>query len=199
MSRIEFSIYEVATGKITAAMTAYSEEDRDANIPPGHAWVEGFHDPASFYVADGAVAAFPEKPFDHATFDFDAGEWIDARPIEQVKIAARIKLSRWVEAQRRLYITKLPGQEMIYLAKEEEAFRFLSDPEPDMSAYPFISSEVGITAQTAWQVAQLWAHMASIWRGAAAILEQARLGTAAQIEAAATTQEVEEIMSAIQD
>lgn len=84
------------------------------------------------------------------------------------------------------YITIIPGQEMIYLAKEAEARAYLAEtPEPaTLDAYPLIAAEVGITAPTPYTLAQTWANMAAIWRGIAAQIETARLGAVAQIEAA---------------
>lgn len=68
---------------------------------------------------------------------------------------------------------------MIYLAKEAEAIRWLgSDPAPaDPADFPLIAAEIGITAETADQLAQLWVNLGHLRRGLAAQIETARLGT----------------------
>lgn len=186
------TFYRTATGEITG--TATFHDDYLVAVPDGEACLQGAIDGAEFYVVDGVPVAFPPRPYDYANFDFVTGAWIDSRSLDRLKMQAQARLFAWVEAERRLYVTALPGQEMIYLAKEAEAARFLVDPDPDMASYPFIAAEVGITAQTAWQVAQIWAFMATLWREVAAELEQTRLGLSAQIAAATTPAELADII-----
>jgi hypothetical protein len=78
----------------------------------------------------------------------------------------------------------IPGQEMLYLKKEEEARRYLLDLYPDLNNYPLISGEIGITGATASDVANTWMYMSNQWSIIAATLEKVRLGTVAQLEAA---------------
>lgn len=120
-----------------------------------------------------------------------------AEALAQAKATARAALSAHIEAARAALITDLPGQSMIYLAKEAEARAWLADPMPDLADYPMLSAEVGITAPDADSLAQLWLNMAVLWRGAAAGLEALRLSTAAAIEAAGTVAEVDAAMAAI--
>lgn len=124
----------------------------------------------------------------------------DTRAVEalaQARAAARAALSAHIEAARAALITDLPGQSMIYLAKEAEARSFLAEPEPDMADYPMLAAEVGITAPDAETLAQIWLNMADIWRNAAAGLEALRLSTAAAIDAAATPAAVEAAMATV--
>lgn len=114
-----------------------------------------------------------------------------AEALAEAKSRARADLAAAVAAARAAYITTLPGQQMIYMAKEAEARAYVSDPAPDMVSYPLLSAEIGITAPDAWQLAQIWLAMADIWRSAAAQIEALRLSTAAAIEAAATPEAVE--------
>lgn len=86
---------------------------------------------------------------------------------------------------RRAMITWIPGQEMLYLAKEAEARAWQADPAPVLADYPLISAEIGITAATAGDLAALWLTMGAQWRAAAAQIETARLGTVKAIEDAA--------------
>ncbi|SEN77239.1 hypothetical protein SAMN04488103_107184 [Gemmobacter aquatilis] len=106
--------------------------------------------------------------------------------LAEAKAQARAEIS----AARATMITTLPGQQMIYMAKEAEAARYIADPAPDLATYPLLAAEIGITAPDAWQLAQIWLAMADLWRQAAAGLEALRLGTAAAVAAAGTVAEV---------
>lgn len=89
--------------------------------------------------------------------------------------------------KRQSFITWIPGQEMLYLAKEATARAWLADTDPakDADSYPLLAAEIGITADTADGLASLWVGMADAWRTAAAQIEAARLGAVKQIEQAA--------------
>ena len=89
--------------------------------------------------------------------------------------AAVAEINAWAAQERLAYITVMPGQEMIYMAKEAEARAWLADPAPEMAAYPLLAAEVGITAPDAYQLAQLWVNLAALWRVAAARIEGERL------------------------
>lgn len=113
--------------------------------------------------------------------------------LEPYRVRARAKLTDQVRQMREPLVTSLPGQDMVYLRKEHEAGLYLQDPDPDMANYPLLEAEVGITAETAYQLAQLWLNMSQIWRTAAAQLERYRLGTLARIDAAMSVAELEEM------
>jgi len=85
---------------------------------------------------------------------------------------------------RTLFVTDLPGQQMIYLAKETEARAYLAEtPEPaSLAGYPLIAAEVGITADTALELALYWQGTANQWRALAASIEQIRLGHIKMLE-----------------
>ena len=85
---------------------------------------------------------------------------------------------------RTLFVTDLPGQQMIYLAKEAEAGAYLAEsPEPaSLGQYPLIAAEVGITADTALELALYWQGTANQWRALAASIEQIRLGHIKMLE-----------------
>lgn len=87
---------------------------------------------------------------------------------------------------RKTFVTDLPGQQMLYLAKEAEARAYVADPAPDMADYTLMSAEIGagLTAPDAWSLAQLWLNMGAQWRQVAGLIETARLGAVYAIEAA---------------
>ena len=53
-----------------------------------------------------------------------------------------------------------------------------------------LSAEVGVTAPTPWELAQIWANVAVYWRGRAAQIEAARMRTIARIKVAAAPRSV---------
>ncbi len=114
------------------------------------------------------------------------------------KAAARAKLAEAAAAARAAMITALPGQDMIYLAKEAEARAWIADPVPDPAAYPLLVAEIGITAPDAASLAQLWLNLAALWREAAAQLEALRLSVGAAIDAAGTVADVEAALGPLQ-
>ena len=122
-----------------------------------------------------------------------------AMALAEAKSAARAEITTRISAARSAMIITLPGQQMIYLAKEAEAARYIADPAPDLATYPMLAAEIGITAPDAWQLAQIWLGMADIWRQAAAGLEALRLATAAAIEAAGTVAEVETALARLRN
>lgn len=119
-------------------------------------------------------------------------------PLPRVKARAVARINDAASGLRGQYITVIPGQEMIYLAKEAEAVRYLAEsPEPaTLDGYPMLAAEIGLTAPTAYELAQLWANMSALWRGLAADIETWRLGAIAQIETAADVATVDAIVAA---
>ena len=105
-------------------------------------------------------------------------------PIERTRAQAIAGINRVAGEARRRWITVIPGQEMLYLEKRQEAQAYLSDPDPDITLYPLIAAEIGITAPSAWEVAQVYLGLAAIWRQIAAPLEAARLAGIAAVEVA---------------
>lgn len=111
---------------------------------------------------------------------------IDISPERKAAIS---EINMSMSTIREQYVTNITGQEMLYQVKEEEARAYLvSDPEPtDLTDYPLIAAEVGITAPTAYEVAQVYLNMAIQWKTLAAQLETLRLGTIKSIEEALDT------------
>lgn len=116
--------------------------------------------------------------------------------LERVKARAVARVNDAASSLRGQYITVIPGQEMIYLAKEAEAVRYLAETPATLDGYPMLAAEVGITAPTAYELAQLWANMSALWRGIAAQIETARLGAIYQIETAPDAAAVDAIVAA---
>ena len=107
-----------------------------------------------------------------------------ASALQKVKTEAVAAINAASGLTRQKFITTAPGQEMIYLAKEREAIAYLADPVPLPIDYPLIAAEVGVTAPTAWELAQVWVNVSVYWRSIAARIEGARMRAIARIEAA---------------
>jgi hypothetical protein len=113
-----------------------------------------------------------------------------AADLAAFKAKAIAGINDWAGQQRLALITDLPGQDMIYLRKEAEAKAWMADPAPVLASYPLIAAELGITADTPDQIAQIWLNMADLWARAAAEIETNRLAAIQQIEAATTEAEI---------
>lgn len=199
------TIYEAGSGAIRRVVRCVTMADIEINLSEGEGWIEGEFSASTHYVRDGAAALKPARPGPWAVFDFAAGEWTDPRSPEQVladlqaaQAEAVAKVNAAVGQVRRRFVTDIPGQDMLYLRKEAEAARWISDPEPDLADYPLIAAEIGITAEDGDQMAQIWINMADLWAGIAAQLETLRLGHIAQVEVAADQAGIEAALSAFQ-
>jgi hypothetical protein len=132
------------------------------------------------------VAVFPDPP-------------TAAEVLTSAKAAAHAAVEAAVSAIRHAFVTDLPGQEMIYLAKEAEARAWQAATDPDLADYPFLQAEVGLTAATPAALATLWLSMAGQWRAVAAQIEAARMTATAAIGAATTPAEAEAAVAALQE
>lgn len=171
--------------------------------------VQGAHEGAC-YIENGQLIPMPERPSPFHRFDYAILDWVDDRSAEQISAQAALDFTEakrraitlvnaWAARERIQYVTPLPGQDMIYLAKEAEALRYLADPDPAPAEYPLICAEVGVTAPDAYQIAQIWAQMAALWRQVAAQIETARLGTIRAITEAGDEDSVSAALAQLPD
>jgi hypothetical protein len=65
----------------------------------------------------------------------------------------------------------------------------------DLSDYPYLSAEVGITSGTPQDLAALWLFMDAQWKQVAAIIEQIRVGSKAQVRTAVSADEIDAIVA----
>jgi hypothetical protein len=105
----------------------------------------------------------------------------DLRPARDAAIRA---VNAAVGVWRQSMITDMPGQLAIYQAKATEARAWLRDPAPVPADYPLICAEIGITAPTAGEVAQVWLNLAALSLAALAQSEHLRLSAQVAITAA---------------
>lgn len=136
--------------------------------------------------------------------DAELGGWrvIDGVPVQVdltfIKNRHLTTVRTIISDVRSQFVTVLPGQEMIYLNKEKEAAEYVAATDPDINDFPMIQSEVGVTAPTAYQVAQVWLYMGAQWRAVAASLERIRMVATNSINSATTETEVLEAVTDMQ-
>lgn len=190
---IDYTIYKTSTGSIVQSGNA---PDLNQWLDEGESIIEGASDPNTQCVKDGVIVTRLPQPY--PWMEWDGEEWYDPRTPEQVaadletyRKDATTTVNRETGKIRSKYITAIEGQEMLYLDKEREAVAFLSDPEPNVVDYPFISREVGVTATTAQELAQIWLNSAFMWRQVAAELEKQRFEAINAIAIATTYEEIE--------
>lgn len=185
----DITIFSTQTGQIRRNVSVANPFDVMLQCGDGEGYITGTFADATHYVDDYEAVPKPPRPSQFATFDYGTKQWVEsAQEVAAAKASALHSLSDSVSAARRRFITSIPGQEMIYLAKQEEARRYLAEsPAPvSLAAYPLIAAEVGITAPTAYQLAVIWLFMADAWTAAAAQIEGIRLNAASSIQAATT-------------
>jgi len=111
-----------------------------------------------------------------------------AETLERHREAILARIKQVSGETRAKYISVIPGQEMIYLAKEAEAAAFVAGEQGD---YPFLSAEVGETGETLDQVAQVVLNLAAGWRAIGANIEALRVRANAAVLAAETIAEID--------
>lgn len=197
-------VFHETSGRIVKTMIC-DEETAELNRAEGETllWVDAPVAPDTHYISGVTPIVYPPRPGPWAVFDYQAGEWADPRTqadldaeLEEARRAGIRAVNAATDAVRRRYVTAITGQDMLYLRKEAEARDYIAAVDPDLVDYPLIAAEVGITAPTAWQVAQVYLGLSAVWISLAAPLETARLGGIALIEAAA---DVAAIESAVAD
>lgn len=95
------------------------------------------------------------------------------------------------EGARLGLMTNGSGQAMTYQRKADEAKAFALDANPMPENYPFLANEIGITADTLEDVAQIVSENHEQWVAAGLSIERHRLQTKAAIRAATSVAEIE--------
>ena len=170
---------------------AFYEHEIDSigvtNIAPvdtDYVEIEDHINPNDLYIKDGLIKVRSTCPGDYHSFDIVSESWVDDSLTRLPEIKS--KALRFVDGEcskvRSLYITGISGQEMIYAMKRDEAITYLNDSNPNLSDYPWIYAEIGVTATTAYEVAQIYINMSFMFTQALAALENIRLTTVSAIK-----------------
>ncbi|UYT57767.1 hypothetical protein OHI65_14955 [Brucella sp. MAB-22] len=115
-----------------------------------------------------------------------------------LKKALKIEIDDAAEVERLKYITPGEGQAMTYQQKVDEARAFKAASNPKAADYPVLSSEVGITAETLSEVADIVLAAFALWQQIGAAIEAVRLGAKRDIDAAADEAAARAIVDAIE-
>jgi hypothetical protein len=147
---------------------------------------------------NGKWRALPPKPNIWMKFDPISFSWVDERTddeksaaLEVYRLVAISRINAAVSSVRLSFCTDLPGQQMIYMAKETEALRWITDDTPDLRRFPMMSAEVGLTASNPDNLSQVWLNMANLWRVEAGRIENARFTATAAVENASSIEEID--------
>lgn len=118
--------------------------------------------------------------------------WLNQRKKE---LCSSVDVS--AETERLIYITPGVGQTMTYQQKVSEAQAFKAASNPKAADYPILSSEVGITAETLDEVADIVLAAFAQWQKIGAAIEAIRLGAKRDIDAALDEAAARAIVDAI--
>lgn len=118
--------------------------------------------------------------------------------VADIKSALKEEVDRAAEAERLKFITPGAGQAMTYQQKVDEARAFKAASNPKPADYPVLSSEVGITATTLNEVADIVLAAFAQWQQVGAAIESIRLGSKRGIDAAANEAAARAIVDAIE-
>jgi hypothetical protein len=104
--------------------------------------------------------------------------------LDAAKASACAALDTAAETLRQKVLTPGAGQMAAYQAKEAQATALLQDPTPTEGEYPDIFNEIGVTADSAAEVAAAVLAAAEKWRDSGRRIERARLVAKRAVEAA---------------
>jgi hypothetical protein len=113
---------------------------------------------------------------------------VDLAPL---RVAAKARIDSSAEAFRLNFITPGDGQAMAYREKYDEAVLYLTDDTVPDSAIPHIVEEVGVTASTKYQVAQVVVNMRDMWKPISGRIERIRLQAKEAADVAETPAQIE--------
>ena len=127
-------------------------------------------------------------------------------PLRKARQDAHVRIRARADQVRRAFVTPITGQELTYQEKERQAEAFLAAapvPDPahpdDLRDFGFIFGEVGITGQSAFQVATIILHKRDVMRDIGPAIERLRLQAAARVDAAPDAAAVDQAVADYED
>lgn len=111
-----------------------------------------------------------------------------SKNLEPLRAVARSKIDTEAEEFRQQFLTPGSGQAMVYQAKQAEARQFFLDG----TIGALMQAEIGVTANTAEELATLWLQMEQQWLQVAAHVEQKRLKAKIAVDDANSPLEIEQ-------
>jgi hypothetical protein len=158
--------------------------DEDGSLIPAGAvaigdetWQEMVDNPGRRRLVDGQIVAIPV-------------------PIEVGAGGAAAGGGRRGGATRDAWRT--PGKDAVYARKVDEAVAWRAAGEPvDLTPYPHIAAETGITAPTAADLVALWEAMAAAWIAASAQVEAVEQSALKAIREAADAAVIDAVLAGL--
>lgn len=114
------------------------------------------------------------------------------RELTRLKLEARDRINKQTAILRSQFKTEVEGQDSVYLQKQDEARRYLSyeTPPEDLTDFPFLRNEVGITRSSMRALAELWLEKARETAHHLASLEGLRMSTLQFVNSAFSAEDV---------
>lgn len=204
---MNITIYK-SDGSVRQTLALDPDQDVAEILPhvlgTGDGWCEGEYPAEVWRFSGGQPVMMPPKPSPAAIFDYAALEWnnpvttaVLIREFQEAQARAIAKITEIRAAARRQYVTDIPGQDAIYSAKYDEARTYMADPDPQPTDYPLIMSEVGITADTAAEVAQVFLNLNALWRHAAGAVDAACFAAQNAVADATSTAEIDAVVAGL--
>lgn len=92
-----------------------------------------------------------------------------------------------------------PGKHQLYADKRDEAVRYLAAAKgqnvPNLADYPFLEAEVGVSAASPRDLAELWIAMDRTWKKVAAGIEKLTISAKIRIRSARSQAEIDSVIS----
>ena len=160
-------------------------------------------DPSAYYWK-GELRALPERPGDWARFDTVSEQWIDqvdAVSVTTAKRKAVAEINRVVGWARQQFVSSQTGQDTVYEEKAKEGRRYILQVlEPlNLSDFPMLENEVGVTAPTAYELAQIWVNRNDMDRSSLALIEGVKFRHLDQLSSAQSTASVASVLATATD
>jgi len=155
-------------GRITRCVQAPFHEASHL-AQDGEQWIQSDvnYSDAEFFVFNGAITSFPERPSAYHKWDWLSLAWVlPASATSEAKIQGASAIDAAAGRARQRYITTSPGQDATYTVKYAEALDYIAAGYPsDLSPYPFIAGESQPnTWMTPTQAATRIATLGGYWR-----------------------------------
>jgi hypothetical protein len=92
-----------------------------------------------------------------------------------------------------------PGKHVIYDKKLQEALKYVEavnsgKPPTDLKKFPYLRKEVGLTAPTPLELANLWIAMNESWDAVSPLIEEISLRGKYAVKSAKSQDEIDEIL-----
>lgn len=120
----------------------------------------------------------------------------EAAMLARARAEAVDRVNVRIDALRARIYTNITGQDALYLEKRAEAVAYIRQAEMsgepgDLADYPLLAGEVGITAPTPWQLAQIWLHRSDQFKALGTATERVRMAAMLAISGASDLDGVE--------